>query len=39
MLDWIKEIASVVALIQGLRLTEAKIQKLKAETKKLEADE
>ncbi len=39
MLDWIKEIASVIAIVQGVRLTEAKIKKLKAETKKLEADD
>ena len=37
-MNWVKEIASVIVILQGLRYTEAKIQKLKAETRQLKAE-
>lgn len=37
-IDFIVKIASVIATVQGIRYTEAQINKIKAETKKIEAE-
>ncbi|WP_156919520.1 hypothetical protein [Atopobacter phocae] len=36
--EWIIKIAPVIAVFQGIRYTEAKINKVKAETAKIKAE-
>ncbi len=38
MLEWLIKIASIIATVQGIRYTEAKINKVKAETEKIKAE-